>query len=663
MSFVAFNLGLCRALNLVRSRGLVTICGLLLFLTQSSLGEAVITWPAKPTVRSVAAVYKPGVAVDLLGNADGAAFQSFHVEWARGINPVSGWSTVGTALAGGGLNPVTGGTLAVWDTTGITLADYYSIRLRVVETSGTITASTYVYLEPDLFSTNWPRWLDRSPAYSSGLLPARTPTGQTRLVLVNPYINAAQPSQLWQFSADGVSVTTNSVDFGSDLPPAVANLNGAAGDEIVVAELDQVRVFYPNGSTLVLPATHFCNFQGSLVTLADLDGDNQLEVVALGDDLINDDAWLFAWKTNGQMFNGNYPLQIPDANLDLLFAQRSGRVLPVDVNMDGIPELLVIGGDSSDSFSLRMFNADGSPTGWPITTLNGEFFQVVAGDLTGDGLPEIILAYHNAGANRLSVYSGEGTVIPGWPQQVSGGVPMHALVADLNRDGTNEIIVTAFSNLSVLKPDGTQFPGSWPVQGSGFQAFGVPCVADIDGNGIAEILICQNNTVFSSPLFDEVTLLAYRTNASIARSWRLLGANGNEPWQYGAPLIGDFDSDGQVDIAVNYNVGNSGKQGVVTVLGLDAPYRPDRRDWPMYFHDPRNSAVGFTPAKLSLTNSAGNLTLSWPLQPDPIAVESTTNLTAGSWLPFLDAASLSNGQYRVTLPATNSRQLFRLKYP
>src|SRR6185369_5596792 len=129
---------------------------------------------------------------------------------------------------------------------------------------------------------------------NSCLLPARTASGQTKLVLVNPpYLSTTLPSRLWQFSADGASLTTNALDYGSYMQPAAGNLDGAGGDEIIVAEWNQLRIFYPDGSTGVLPRSNNANLQHVLVTLVDLDGDGQTEILALGSNLANSDGWLY----------------------------------------------------------------------------------------------------------------------------------------------------------------------------------------------------------------------------------------------------------------------------------------------------------------------------------------------------------------------------------
>jgi len=222
-------------------------CALLAFIAPTALADVLITNPSLPAVPAVAAVYKPGAVINIVGNANGANFQRFYVEWARGLSPVAGWTNTAVALSEEGVRPVTNGLLATWNSGVVTQADFYSIRLREAETSVTNTTSTYVYLEPDLYSTNWPRWLDQAPENCS-FQPARSASGQTRLVLVNPpYSSTTLPSRLWQFALDGSSVTTNTLDHGSFMQPAVANLNGAAGDEIIVAEWNQLRVFRRTG--------------------------------------------------------------------------------------------------------------------------------------------------------------------------------------------------------------------------------------------------------------------------------------------------------------------------------------------------------------------------------------------------------------------------------
>jgi hypothetical protein len=194
-------------------------------------------------------------------------------------------------------------------------------------------------------------------------------------------------------------------------------------------------------------------------------------------------------------------------------------------------------------------------------------------------------------------------------------------------------------------------------------------VGDIDGDDFPEIIAVRNNVVFASPEYTDVNLIAYRVNGTVARSWRLFGANGNQPTQNGPPLIGDFDGDGNVDLAVNCRLISGGgisgylHEGMLSVLRLSAPYRPGHCDWPMYFHDTRNSSVGFIAAKLNLAQSGSNLLLSWPLQPDAPVIQFGDELTTNSWQTFSPPVLLTNGWNTATLEITNARRWFRLQYP
>ena len=642
---------------------LLALCG------HSLADEALITDPASPPVRTVARVFKPGAVLSIRGSANATSFQRFRMQWARGVLPSTGWSTNGINLAGGGTSQVTNGLLGTWNSSGATQADYYSFRLFVDTPGVTNQAQTYAYFEPDLFSTNWPRWLDQAPGYSSAM-PVRKSNGQMRLALVNPrYLSTPVPSLLWIFEADGSAFTTNVLDNASSMQPAVADLEAAPGDELVAAEWNQLRVFRQDGSSVVLAEPIWSNLQYALVTFADLDGDGTLEVLALGSVLSDSRGLLYAWRINGQMFTGNYPITIPDANSTLRF-QEWGRIVPSDFDGDGKPELLVVAGDSGASFSLRMFKADGTAANWPAITLDGTFQQVAVGDLDGDDVPEIVLTYSDAGGvNLAQVYSSTGAPAAGWPVQLGGGTPTRVILADLNRDGTNEIIATAFADLNVLRRDGSKFPGAWPVQGNGFQPFGRPAVTDVDGDGRAEIILIRHNVVFSTPFYNEPTLVAYRNDGTVARSWRLLGANGNQPYGDGAPLAGDFDGDGTLEIAINYrlitggDISGSLQQGVLTVLHLPVPYRHDPRDWPMAFRDTRNSSAAFTAAKLRMAKSGANVVLSWPRQPDPATVQSASNLAAPSWSSLPNPVVLSNGFNRITISPASAHQWYRLRYP
>ena len=69
--------------------------------------------------------------------------------------------------------------------------------------------------------------------------------------------------------------------------------------------------------------------------------------------------------------------------------------------------------------------------------------------------------------------------------------------------------------------------------------------------------------------------------------------------------------------------------------------------------------------KLTITRSRGtNVTLSWPGYSEPeigaFGLQSNTNLTTATWVPFTNTPTLSNNLNYLTVPATNSHQFFQL---
>ena len=131
---------------------------------QLSVNTLVILGPVPTRYTSSATTYKPGKIIPVIGTAVAAGFQNLRLQWAAGVNPTSGWQTTGITLTGGGTSPLINAQLGTWDTSSITQAGYYSIRLTVTGTS-TSSTSTLVYLEPDLVSTNWPVWIDQGPYF------------------------------------------------------------------------------------------------------------------------------------------------------------------------------------------------------------------------------------------------------------------------------------------------------------------------------------------------------------------------------------------------------------------------------------------------------------------------------------------------------------------
>lgn len=128
---------------------------------------------------------------------------------------------------------------------------------------------------------------------------------------------------------------------------------------------------------------------------------------------------------------------------------------------------------------------------WTAPQPSGPWSATTAADLDGDGDLEIVLghaAYHHDGTQLYLVPS----IVPGYPQ-----------VADLDGDGLPEILVTNTDGISVIEHDGTLKYGPIRPTGAptGFTTWVRPAtIHDFDGDGEPEFAVSSANeyTVYES---------------------------------------------------------------------------------------------------------------------------------------------------------------------
>jgi subtilisin family serine protease len=596
------------------------------------VNRVAISSPPPPSLPTVATTVKPGATIPVEGRATGGSFVRYRVEWARGINPASGWSEAGVELAGGGLSPVDGGLLASWDTTGLTTAGYCTLRL-VVENAGYAgEARSLVYLEPDLLSAHWPRFMDQPPWPDVGAPPARTGSGERTLVVLDAPPTRT-PNRLWRFSADGSTVRTTEVVHAGPFQAAVADLGGLPGDEVISAGDWGLRVIRPDDTISLYASAVGAIYSGGIPVVADLDGDHSPELVGIGTDFGLKTGYLEAWRADGQRLGGAFPVEIPDQNQ---YVSMSGepRLLVADFDGDGGPEIVLADGPTPSSFSLRLFGPDGSPRPFAAPSFSVRFDRLVAGDIDGDGKLEILVAAVDETAWDLVLHAlgPDGTEKPGWPVSLPSGGSSYVALADLDRDGRSEVVAGTLGRVYVLGANGQVVSSVWPrAVGYGGGPAGLT-VADLDGDGFPEILVSTwdyqevpdpllpmgprvslsrrlraDGTALApgeAPVraqahgtigYYSPRLVALTRNGGTLKSWQLLGAGGREIVSQTTPVVTDVDGDGRTDIVLVSATASPDSGwtdgGVTTVLATGAPYRPGANDWPHLRHDSGNTAV------------------------------------------------------------------------
>ncbi|HJQ41918.1 MAG TPA: FG-GAP-like repeat-containing protein [Jatrophihabitantaceae bacterium] len=143
---------------------------------------------------------------------------------------------------------------------------------------------------------------------------------------------------------------------------------------------------------------------------------------------------------------------------------------------------------------------------------------------------------------------------------------------------------------------GTYEPG-FPAQMNDLMFFNTPAIADIDGDGNAEVLQ-------SSAMYD---LRAYSLGGLVPAGWPKFTGG----WSVSTPAVGDLDGDGRLDVALPT------REGDLRVWHT-AGDACQAKEWPKYQHDLHNSGTYGTdatpPAALrdvTMTRNGATVTISW----------------------------------------------------
>lgn len=279
----------------------------------------------------------------------------------------------------------------------------------------------------------------------------------------------------------------------TDMPqyaPSVGDLDGDGTLEVVQAtrgltSSGKIFVFHHDGT----PAAGWPkavgtkgNYVTASMTLADLDGNGTLEILAGERDYPG--GWLWVFNHDGSAFPGNWP-----AKLDHV---PTGSATVGDIDRDGVPEIVYLSYNSIFAFEI-----DGTPVkGWPYDVsarhqANFSYQSPVLTDLTGDGYLEIVTACHKTGAGCY-VFRHDGTLLAGWPRGWGSGWSYSPpSVADLDLDGKPEILCgTASRGLYCWNVQG-QLRAGFPLV-TGAATEGPIVVANIDADAEMEIVIDSN---------------------------------------------------------------------------------------------------------------------------------------------------------------------------
>ena len=287
--------------------------------------------------------------------------------------------------------------------------------------------------------------------------------------------------------------------------------------------------------------------------LADLDGDGDLDLV-VGNDAPDEKVVYFN--------DGKGRFSLAGAFGEAKWPTRNVTV--ADLNRDGRPDIVVAnrGGPENRSANYICMN-DGRGRFPACRALSSESATTIAaGDLNGDGLPDLVVPHRDGGQSYLFINNGQGDGKGGFAAKHPFGPDKSATraiaLADLNGDGRLDIVIgdEASGGASLYFNQGDlKFSAPQPLAEKTDNPFAI-AAADMNGDGLTDIVLGNEKTAGALLINDgtgrKFTLVRFGnqqgelpSNANLSKEEAArLGSPGAV---YGLAL-GDVNGDGSPDI-------------------------------------------------------------------------------------------------------------------
>jgi hypothetical protein len=248
--------------------------------------------------------------------------------------------------------------------------------------------------------------------------------------------------------------------------------------------------------------------------------------------------------------------------IELETGESPGGVEIADLNSDSRPDLVVTNESGSVSIFLNGGNGQFRPARGSPFAAGQNPNDVAIADFNGDKAPDLAFANHEAHALTILLGDGKGGFSPAPAVPVASVPHPHGIAAaDLDRDGNVDLMTDSWGHnqLELLRGIGQGRFAEWKTVPVGRQPYQRARIADVNRDGWPDLL--------SSNLESKDVSVMLGGPEGFAAAHGSPFAAGDGPFGL---ATGDFDGDGDPDIAVVNSPGSavqSGRDGLTLLLG------------------------------------------------------------------------------------------------